>query len=106
MIRNISGLAEFNEAKMGKVQLAAGQHLYAGMNCFLPGQEHAAHVHPDQDKLYYILAGTALAEVDGSVTEVFAGDLVLAPAGVPHGLKNPGPEPLSVLVIFGPPPRR
>ncbi len=106
VIRNIAARAEFSDSKMGKVQLAAGEHLYAGMNCFLPGQEHAAHVHPNQDKLYYVLAGTALAEAGGEVTEVSAGDLILAPAGVSHGLKNPGPQPLSVLVVFGPPPRR
>lgn len=106
ILRDIAARAEFSETKMGKVSLAAGEHLYAGMNCFLPGQAHPAHVHADQDKLYYVLAGAGEAEVGGEAHAVSAGDLVLAQAGVPHGLKNTGGEPLSVLVVFGPPPRR
>lgn len=91
---------------MGKVPLAAGEHLYAGMNCFLPGQEHRAHVHADQDKLYYVLAGAGEAQVGEETHAVSAGDLVLAPAGVVHGLRNTGSAPLIVLVVFGPPPRK
>jgi quercetin dioxygenase-like cupin family protein len=106
LLRNVAARAEFSDAKMGKVSLASGQYLYAGMNCFLPGQEHRAHVHPDQDKLYYVLTGSGQAQVGEEVLDVAAGDLVLAPAGVLHGLKNTGTEPLSVLVVFGPPPTR
>lgn len=106
LLRNVVERAEFSEGKMGKVSLASGEHLYAGMNCFLPGQEHRAHVHADQDKLYYVLAGAGEAQVGEDVQAVSAGDLILAPAGVLHGLKNTGSEPLSVLVVFGPPPKR
>jgi quercetin dioxygenase-like cupin family protein len=106
VIQNVAGRAQFGQEKMGKVSLAAGEHLYAGMNCFLPGQAHPAHVHADQDKLYYVLAGEGEAQVGEETHAVRAGDLVLAAAGVPHGMKNTGQEPLSVLVVFGPPPRR
>ena len=106
VLKNVVSLSEFPEAKMGKVSLAAGEHLYAGMNCFLPGQEHKAHVHADQDKLYYVLSGSGEAQVGAETHAVGAGDLILAAAGVVHGLKNTGSEPLSVLVVFGPPPRK
>ena len=106
LLRNVVSRAEFGEAKMGKVSLAAGEHLYAGLNCFLPGQEHHAHVHADQDKLYYVLAGSGQAQVGEETHAVSAGDLILAPAGMLHGLKNTGNEPLIVLVVFGPPPRK
>jgi quercetin dioxygenase-like cupin family protein len=106
LVTNIAKRAQFSAAKMGKVALAAGEHLYAGMNCFLPGQEHKAHVHADQDKLYYVLSGAGEAQVGSETHAVCAGDLVLAPAGVTHGLKNTGSQPLSVLVVFGPPPRK
>lgn len=106
VIHNVAGRAQFGQEKMGKVSLAAGEHLYVGMNCFLPGQAHPAHVHADQDKLYYVLSGAGEAEVGAETHAVAAGDLVLAPAGVPHGLKNTGAGPFSVLVVFGPPPRK
>ena len=106
ILTNIAARAEFGESKMGKAPLAAGEHLYAGLNCFLPGQEHAAHVHPNQDKLYVVLEGSAEASVGGETMAVAAGDMVFAPAGVPHGMKNTGDANLVVLVVFSPPPAK
>lgn len=106
VVKRIASLAQFGAERMGKVSLAAGERLYAGLNCFLPGQEHAAHVHANQDKLYYVLAGRGQAQVGGETADVEPGDLILAAAGVPHGLKNTGDEPLTVLVVFAPPPRK
>lgn len=106
ILHDIARLAEFDAGKMGKVSLAAGERLYAGLNCFLPGQQHAAHVHADQDKLYCVLSGTGEAQVGEDTRQVAQGDLILARAGVAHGLKNTGPSPLVVLVVFAPPPRK
>ncbi|HEY3441130.1 MAG TPA: cupin domain-containing protein [Paludibaculum sp.] len=105
IVKNVAGRAEFSSAKMGKVSLGAGAHLYAGLNCFLPGQEHQAHVHIDQDKMYVVMAGCGEARVGDEVHAVEPGDLILATAGVVHGLKNTGTAPFSVLVVFGPPPQ-
>ena len=105
IVKNVAGRAEFSAEKMGKVSLGAGAHLYAGLNCLLPGQEHQAHVHADQDKMYVVVAGRGEAQVGDEVHDVEAGDLILATAGVVHGLKNTGIEPFSVLVVFGPPPK-
>jgi quercetin dioxygenase-like cupin family protein len=106
IVKGAAAQAQFSPEKMGKVSLAAGSHLYAGLNCFEPGQEHSAHVHADQDKLYVVLEGEGEASVGGERTAVAAGDVVLAAAGVPHGLRNPGPGRLTVLVVFGPPPKK
>jgi quercetin dioxygenase-like cupin family protein len=104
IIRAAAGQAEFNDAKMGKLTLASGAHLHAGLNCFLPGQEHKAHVHADQDKLYVVLDGAGIATVGDEVKQVSEGDVIFAPAGVPHGMKNDSPSPLTVLTVFAPPP--
>lgn len=89
---------------MTKIDLCAGAHLFAGLNCFEAFQEHAAHVHAAQDKLYYVLEGAGEAVVGEERSAVAAGDLVLAPAGVSHSMRNPGPARLVVLVVFAPPP--
>ncbi|MCS7041407.1 MAG: cupin domain-containing protein [Bryobacteraceae bacterium] len=106
VLRQVCRYAEFSPERMGKAALGSGTHLYAGLNCFLPGQQHAAHVHPDQDKLYFILAGSGEAMVGDETHAVSEGDLVLAAAGVPHGLRNTGQAPMIALVVFAPPPRK
>ena len=105
IIRNLKSQAAFSGEKMGKVSLAAGAHLYAGLNCFSPGQQHKPHIHADQDKLYYVIEGTGEAMVGEETSAVIAGDLILAPAGVIHSMKNTGSAPLTVLVVFAPPPQ-
>jgi len=98
--------AVFHTDRMGKSFLSQGNYLYAGLNSLEPGQEHAAHVHPDQDKLYVVLQGVADVTVGNESSRLGTGAVVLATAGVSHSIKNPGPERLIVLVVFSPPPRK
>jgi len=58
-LSNLSELAEFSPQKMGKVDIARGATLFAGLNCFEPDQEHVAHAHVGQDKLYVVIEGDA-----------------------------------------------
>jgi mannose-6-phosphate isomerase-like protein (cupin superfamily) len=104
LIRDIARQAVFSPDKMGKAELARAGFVYAGLNCFLGGQEHKAHAHAGQDKLYYVVEGLGEATVGDQTYSVAAGDLVVAPADVLHSMRNPGPLPLVVLVILAPPP--
>jgi mannose-6-phosphate isomerase-like protein (cupin superfamily) len=106
IIRDAASRAVFSAEKMGKVSLVAGEYLYVGLNCFLPGQQHAAHVHLDQDKLYFVLEGSGVATIGESSEIVSPGDLIFAPAGVSHALSNSGPGNLVVATLFAPPPPR
>jgi len=91
---------------MGKADLLRGEHLFAGLNCFEPGQEHALHTHAGQDKLYYVVEGQGIVLVGEDETPISAGDLVLAKADQPHSLRNPGEERLIVMAIMAPPPQQ
>ena len=104
IIRRPAEQGRFSAEKMGKVSLGSGSHLYAGLNCFEPGQEHRAHTHPDQDKMYVVLDGEGEVEVGGETSAVSRGDVVMAPAGVAHGIRNSSAARLTVLVVFAPPP--
>ena len=106
IIKQAAAQARFSPEKMGKASLAAGDYLYAGLNCFEPGQEHKAHAHADQDKLYVVLEGTGEATVGEECAQVSAGDVVLARAGVVHAMRNNSHARLVVMVVFGPPPRK
>ena len=105
-IKQVSSLATFSAAKMTKDTVARGEFLFAGLNSFEPGQEHAAHAHAGQDKLYFILEGDAVVQVGGETRELTAGDAAFAPSGVLHSIRNPGPQRLVVMAILGPSPQK
>jgi mannose-6-phosphate isomerase-like protein (cupin superfamily) len=96
--------ARFSADRMVKVTLAATPRLLLDLYCLEPGQEQKAHVHAGQDKLYLVLEGRAHITVEGQEDTVGPGEAVLARAGQPHGLSNPGPDRLLVAVVVSPPP--
>jgi len=97
-------LATFAPDRMTKANLAKGDYLFAGLNCFEPGQEHAAHTHEGQDKLYIVMQGSGLVTVGAQTELLQPGGVALAPSGVLHSIRNPGPERLIVMAILAPPP--
>ena len=105
-VKRISGLAKFTPDKMGKSTIVQGDFLFAGLNCFEPGQEHAPHAHAGQDKLYVILEGSGIVQVGNETETLTAGDAAYAPSGVVHSIRNPGPGRLVVMAVLGPPPSK
>ena len=104
--RRISNSAHFAPDKMGKSTVMRGDFLFVGLNAFEPGQEHAPHVHEGQDKLYFILEGTGVVHIGEQAQTLSAGDAGYAPSGVPHSIRNPGPERLVTMVVLAPPPHK
>ncbi len=96
--------AVFDAAKMGKATLFRSERLMVGLNAFEPGQEHALHAHAGMDKVYQVLVGSGLFLLEGREIPMQAGVLLVAPEGVPHGIRNTGAERLVVLAILAPAP--
>lgn len=96
--------ATFRADKMGKATLFASERLLVGLNCFEAGQEHALHAHEGMDKVYSVVSGTGLFLLEGSELAMAPGELLVAPDGVPHGIRNTGDERLVVLAILAPAP--
>jgi mannose-6-phosphate isomerase-like protein (cupin superfamily) len=105
-VKQVSSFAKFNADKMGKSTIAQGDFLFAGLNSFEPGQEHAPHAHEGQDKLYVILEGGGMVQVGDQSELLSAGDAAFAPSGVVHSIRNPGPGRLVVMAVLAPPPKR
>jgi quercetin dioxygenase-like cupin family protein len=103
-VQQVSSLAKFTPERMGKSTIVQGAFLFAGLNSFEPGQEHAPHAHQGQDKLYLILEGSCLVQVGDQTERLSAGGAAFAPSGIVHSIRNPGPERLVVMAILGPPP--
>ena len=96
--------AVYDDAKMGKTTLFQSERLLVGLNAFEPGQEHRLHAHAGLDKVYHVLAGSGLFLLDGREEPMSAGMLLIAPAEVPHGIRNTGNDRLLVLAILAPSP--
>ena len=96
--------AEWRSDKMGKSTLFESARMLVGLNAFEPGQSHALHSHSGMDKMYYVLGGTGLFLLEGRELAMRAGDLMVAPDGVPHGIRNSGAERLLVLAVLAPAP--
>jgi mannose-6-phosphate isomerase-like protein (cupin superfamily) len=96
--------AVYLPTKMGKTTLFESPRLLVGLNAFEPGQAHALHAHAGQDKAYLVVTGMGLFLLDGEEVAMTTGDLLIAPAGVPHGVRNTGTERLLVIAVLAPAP--
>jgi mannose-6-phosphate isomerase-like protein (cupin superfamily) len=96
--------APWRPDRMGKATLFASPRLLLGLNAFEPGQSHGLHAHEGMDKVYHVLEGSGVFLLDGQEVSMQAGELLVAPSGVPHGVRNPGPGRLLVLVVLAPAP--
>lgn len=104
IIPDAASRAAFRPDKMGKADLFRGDSLFAGLNCFEPGQKHELHAHPGQDKMYFVIEGEGLLTVGEETAAVGPGAAALARDGVPHAVENIGSGRLVVMAVMAPPP--
>ena len=93
----IASRAAFAGDKMQKLDCFLTPRLLVGLNSFEPGQSQPVHAHEGADKFYLVLSGKASVTVGDETREVAAGDLVLAPAGIPHGV--PAAHERTVMLV-------
>ena len=89
---------------MGKSTIYQSAHLLVGLNAFEPGQSHALHAHAGMDKVYLVVEGEGLFLLDGQQLPMRAGDQLVAPDGVPHGVENNSGARLLVMALLAPGP--
>ena len=88
--------------KFYKSTLWQGAHVMVGLNCLEPGQTQSTHAHEGADKFYFVLEGRGRFMLGEREEEGGEQMLVIAPAGVPHGVTNTGSGRLSLLVGIAP----
>lgn len=96
--------AVYSSEKMGKSVIFHSDRIMVGLNAFEPGQEHKPHAHEGMDKVYHVLAGCGRFLLGDGEVAMEPGTMLIAPAGVTHGIRNTGPERLLVLAILAPSP--
>lgn len=89
--------------RMGKSTIFESPRLMVRLNAFEAGQSHALHAHAGMDKLYQVIEGDGVFLLEGQELPMTAGDLLIAPEGVPHGIRA-GAARLLVLVVLAPAP--
>nr|AAP58514.1 hypothetical protein [uncultured Acidobacteriota bacterium] len=90
--------------RMGKSTIFESPRLLVGLNAFEPGQSHALHAHSGMDKVYAVVEGDGVFLLEDRELVMTAGDVLIAPDGVPHGVRNTGTGRLLVLAILAPSP--
>jgi quercetin dioxygenase-like cupin family protein len=68
-----------------------------------PGQENDYHMHPTTEHLHVVVTGEVeytLGDLDP--IRVRAGQAVMVPEKVPHGIRNVGSEPASYFAVTSP----
>jgi quercetin dioxygenase-like cupin family protein len=94
----------FSAEKMQKLNLFETRNFFCDVYCLEPGQEQKAHAHADEDKLYYVLNGRGTFQVNEEFAELGEQQIVFAPAGSVHGVKNTSEARLTLLVFMTPNP--
>ena len=104
LVKSVSQNTGVNESKFYKTTLFSSDTLLLGLNCLEPGQVQKPHEHSDQDKFYYVVEGVGLFSLEQDKVSAGVGEVVWAPAGLSHGVKNEGSERLTLLVGIAPAP--
>lgn len=89
--------------KFYKSTLWQGEHITVGLNCLEPGQIQKVHAHDGADKIYYVLEGDGQFTIGDEERNAVKGMVIVAPAGMAHGVANQGHHRLSLLVAISPP---
>ncbi len=103
-VKDVFAAARFSSEKMQKTNLFETKNFFCDVYCLEPGQEQKVHAHEDEDKIYYVLEGRCSFVVGEETQEHARHQVVLAPAGAPHGVKNTSDGRLTLLVFMTPNP--
>jgi mannose-6-phosphate isomerase-like protein (cupin superfamily) len=103
-IKDVFAAAEFSPEKMRKINLFETKNFFCDVYCLESGQEQKVHAHAVEDKIYYVLEGRGSFVVGDEIQELGERQIVMAPAGAPHGVKNSSESRLTLLVFMAPNP--
>ncbi len=103
-VKNLREARRFDPQKMVKSGVFATDRLFYDVYCLEPGQAQKVHSHAGSDKVYLLLDGVAVVTAGAEERTLIPDEAVLCPAGIPHGVRNDGPDRATLLVVTTPPP--
>jgi len=102
--KSVSDALQFSPEKMKKAGLFETERMFCDLYCFESGQAQTSHTHEGSDKIYFVLRGKGLFQIGQQQKELHEQQIAIAPSGQRHGVTNPGPERLVLLVFMAPKP--
>ncbi len=102
----------FKEVKWGRTKelvgpaTAGSAHVKVNITEYAPGRPHELHLHPGQEEVIFILSGEGYTESYGRRRELSPGSVVYIPADTEHATMTAGSEPMTALIVKGPPEER
>jgi quercetin dioxygenase-like cupin family protein len=84
-------------------QTGESQRMTMSIATFPAGSAPPLHVHPDEEEMVYVLAGTGRLVNEGEDVRLEPGVAFRVPVGARHGAVNDGDAPLRLLCVFDPP---
>lgn len=67
-----------------------------------PGCEIRPHIHDNSSEFYYVVSGSGMFLINGNWEYFRAGEAIIAPINVEHGIKNHSNETLVLFSTFSP----
>ncbi len=104
--RNVESERRFSPEKMQKVNLFETERMFTDIYCLEPGQEQSRHAHAGAEKVYFVLEGTGRFHIGDDERDLGPDEIVLAPAGEQHGVRNVSQARLVLLVFMAPNPNK
>lgn len=83
--------------------------LFTGANSQLvvmsipPGGEVGQETHKDVEQVLYFQSGVGEATLNGKITPIIPGDVVVVTPGTQHNFRNTGKTPLQIFTTYAPP---
>ena len=65
-----------------------------------PGADIPVHLHPDVEETHFLVDGVLTAILGDNEFDMKSRDCMLAPAGMPHGMKNNSNKTARLIVMF------
>lgn len=89
----------FSDDQAHKIVLSEAEHARTTLWCLKPGQHIHPHVHAG-DHVWIILEGEGRCLSDGDADKpVASGTVLVAPAGLAHGIENTGSDGLVFVSV-------
>ncbi|MFQ5851401.1 MAG: cupin domain-containing protein [Candidatus Binatia bacterium] len=102
--KKLSDSIQFGQDKLKKSSLFETDRIFCDLYCFEAGQTQPVHSHEGSDKVYFVVHGKGLFQIGEEERELGKDEIALASSGQKHGVRNPGPERLVLLVFMAPKP--